>query len=389
MSMFPLFESSASMLAVILCMIALAFWLQMFKGFKTLGPALIVIILGIILVNLKIVPGYCDVYGAISIYCIPISMSLYLLNVDLKKILQMSKQPLLSIASAVFSVSLVAVLFGVLLGGKINEGWKVAGMFVGTYTGGSSNLTAIATGLNASADTIAAANAADYVIGMLTLILMFAAPAILKNSKKFQKLWPYSFTDEELEGDGETKELMEAEEWGIKDIAILLAIATSIVAVSTKLSEFFSADFASAGRILLISTLSIIVSQIPAVRKLKGAMNLGLFFGMMFLAVVGFSVDIRGFLGSALNITLLCFCVILSSIILHLVITRLLKIKYEYVLLGIVGAIADGTTSALVASGAKWKSLISIGLLMGIIGGVCGNYFGIAVAYLVRMIIGA
>lgn len=389
MSMFPLFESSASMLAVILCMIALAFWLQKFKGFKTLGPALIVIILGIILVNLKIVPGYCDVYGAISIYCIPISMSLYLLNVDLKKILQMSKQPLLSIASAVFSVSLVAVLFGVLLGGKINEGWKVAGMFVGTYTGGSSNLTAIATGLNASADTIAAANAADYVIGMPTLILMFAAPAILKNSKKFQKLWPYSFTDEELEGDGETKELMEAEEWGIKDIAILLAIATSIVAVSTKLSEFFSADFASAGRILLISTLSIIVSQIPAVRKLKGAMNLGLFFGMMFLAVVGFSVDIRGFLGSALNITLLCFCVILSSIILHLVITRLLKIKYEYVLLGIVGAIADGTTSALVASGAKWKSLISIGLLMGIIGGVCGNYFGIAVAYLVRMIIGA
>lgn len=389
MSMFPLFESSASMLAVILCMIALAFWLQMFKGFKTLGPALIVIILGIILVNLKIVPGYCDVYGAISIYCIPISMSLYLLNVDLKKILQMSKQPLLSIASAVFSVSLVAVLFGVLLGGKINEGWKVAGMFVGTYTGGSSNLTAIATGLNASADTIAAANAADYVIGMPTLILMFAAPAILKNSKKFQKLWPYSFTDEELEGDGETKELMEAEEWGIKDIAILLAIATSIVAVSTKLSEFFSADFASAGRILLISTLSIIVSQIPAVRKLKGAMNLGLFFGMMFLAVVGFSVDIRGFLGSALNITLLCFCVILSSIILHLVITQLLKIKYEYVLLGIVGAIADGTTSALVASGAKWKSLISIGLLMGIIGGVCGNYFGIAVAYLVRMIIGA
>lgn len=387
--MFPLFESSASMLAVILCMIALAFWLQKFKGFKTLGPALIVIILGIILVNLKIVPGYCDVYGAISIYCIPISMSLYLLNVDLKKILQMSKQPLLSIASAVFSVSLVAVLFGVLLGGKINEGWKVAGMFVGTYTGGSSNLTAIATGLNASADTIAAANAADYVIGMPTLILMFAAPAILKNSKKFQKLWPYSFTDEELEGDGETKELMEAEEWGIKDIAILLAIATSIVAVSTKLSEFFSADFASAGRILLISTLSIIVSQIPAVKKLKGAMNLGLFFGMMFLAVVGFSVDIRGFLGSALNITLLCFCVILSSIILHLVITQLLKIKYEYVLLGIVGAIADGTTSALVASGAKWKSLISIGLLMGIIGGVCGNYFGIAVAYLVRMIIGA
>lgn len=48
----------------------------------------------------------------------------------------------------------------------------------------------------------------------------------------------------------------------------------------------------------------------------------------------------------------------------------------------------DGTISALVASGAKWKKLISIGLLMGIIGGVCGNYFGIGVAYLVRMVTG-
>ena len=57
-------------------------------------------------------------------------------------------------------------------------------------------------------------------------------------------------------------------------------------------------------------------------------------------------------------------------------------------LLGIVGAIADGTTAALVASGAGWNSLISIGLLMGIIGGVCGNYLGISVAYIVRMLIG-
>lgn len=386
--MFPLFESSTSMLAVILCMVALAFGLQKFKVFKIIGPALIVIILGIILVNLKIVPGYCDIYGTISVYCIPISISMYLLNVDIKQILKMSKQPLLSIASAVFSVSLVAIIFGSVFGKTINEGWKVAGMFVGTYTGGSGNLTAIANGLNASADTIAAANAADYVIGMPTLLLMFAAPAILKNSKKFQKIWPYSFTDKELEGEGETKELMKAEEWSIKDISMLLAISTSIVAISTKLSGFFSADFASAGRILLISTLSILVAQIPSVRKLKGAMNLGLFFGMLFLAVVGFSVDIRGFLGSALNITLMCFFIIFCSLVLHLIITRLLKIKYEYVLLGIIGAIADGTTAALVASGAKWNSLISVGLLMGIIGGVCGNYCGIGVAYLVRMIIG-
>lgn len=386
--MFPLFQTSDSMLAVILCLVALAFWVQRFKVFKLIGPALFIIIAGILLVNFKIVTGSCELYGVIQTYCIPISVSLYLLNVDFRKILRMSRQPLLSIASAVFCVCLVAVLFGAVFGGRIDEGWKVAGMFVGTYTGGSANLTAIATGLDASASTIAAANAADYVIGMPTLVLMFAAPALMKASRRFQKFWPYSFTEAELEGDGTHQELMGTEEWSIKDIAILLAISTSVVAVSTKLSSFLGADFASAGRILLISTLSILLAQIPAVRRLKGAMNLGLFFGMMFLAVIGFSVDIRGFLGSAFTITLFCFCVIAGSLLLHLTLTRLLKIRYEYVLLGIVGAIADGTTAALVASGAKWKSLISVGLLMGVIGGVCGNYVGIAVAYLVRMIVG-
>ena len=386
--MFPIFQTSDSMLAVILCMVAGAFWAQRFKPLKLIGPALLVIITGIILVNLNIVTGSCELYGVIQTYCIPLSTSLYLLNVDFKKIVKMSKQPLMSIGSAVFCVCLVTIIFGSVFAGQIEEGWKVAGMFVGTYTGGSSNLTAIATGLNASGSTIAAANAADYVVGMPTMVLMFAAPALMKNSKKFQKFWPYSFTQEELEGDGSHQELMGTEEWSIKDIAILMAISTTVVAVSTKLSTFMSADFASAGRILLISTLSILVAQIPAVRRVKGAMNLGLFFGMMFLAVVGISVNIKGFLGSAFTITLFCFCVIAGSLILHLAVTRLLKIRYEYVLLGIVGAIADGTTSALVASGAKWKSLISIGMLMGIIGAVCGNYVGIAVAYIIRSIVG-
>ena len=387
--MFPLFQTSDSMLAVILAIVAFAFWSQKFKFFKMIGPALCVIIIGILLVNLRIVPGYTDVYGTISVYCIPFSISLYLLNVDLKQIMKMSKEPLLSIGSAVLCVSIVAVIFGVIFGNSMEEGWKIAGMFVGTYTGGSSNLTAIATGLNASPSTIAVANAADYVIGMPSLLLMFLAPTLLKKSSWFQKFWPYSFTEKELEGDGEEKELMAAGEWSIGEIAILLAISVSIVSIATKLSSFMSPDFASAVKILLISTISIAVAQIPAVRKLRGATNLGLFFGMMFLVVVGFTVDIRGFFGSAVSITLFCFCVILFSFLLHMMLTRLLKIKYEYVLLGIVGAIADGSTAALVASGAKWKSLIGIGLLMGVIGGVCGNYIGIAVAYIVRGIIGA
>ena len=118
-------------------------------------------------------------------------------------------------------------------------------------------------------------------------------------------------------------------------------------------------------------------------------MNLGLFFGLMYLSIIGFSVDLASFFGSTMTITLFCFCVIVGSIALHLFLSRLFKVPYEYVILGITGAIADGTTASLVASSAKWNRLVSVGLIMGVIGGVCGNYVGIMVAYLIKFFIGA
>ena len=68
---------------------------------------------------------------------------------------------------------------------------------------------------------------------------------------------------------------------------------------------------------------------------------------------------------------------------------RLLKVRFEYVLLSIVGCISDGPTAALIASSAQWKTLINIGLLMGVLAGALGNYVGIGVAYAIRAFIGA
>jgi uncharacterized membrane protein len=65
-----------------------------------------------------------------------------------------------------------------------------------------------------------------------------------------------------------------------------------------------------------------------------------------------------------------------------------LKINYQYVLLGIVGAIADGPTAALVATSAGWKSLVGVAVVLGVIGGLLGNYAGIGVAYGIKAVLG-
>ena len=154
---------------------------------------------------------------------------------------------------------------------------------------------------------------------------MFAAPAIFKASKRWNKLWPYSFTEEELD-EGEHKPLMSDKEWSIKDIAWLLTI--------------------------------------------------------------GFAVDLREFVGSAFMMTLYVFLMLIGCTVLHFLICRLFKIKYEYVLLSMVGCIVDGPTASLTAAGGNRKSLINVGLIMGVIAGACGNYVGIFVAYAVKAICG-
>ena len=82
---FPMFQTTDELLTVILVIVAFSLWVQRFRVFKYVGPALTVILIGLTLVNLRIVPGYQDVYGVVITYCVPMSISIYLLNINLKQ----------------------------------------------------------------------------------------------------------------------------------------------------------------------------------------------------------------------------------------------------------------------------------------------------------------
>ena len=171
---------------------------------------------------------------------------------------------------------------------------------------------------------------------------------------------------------------MSDKRWSIRDIAWLLTIGFGVSFVCTVIAQsIFPDTFWKAGRLLILTTVSIGLAQLKPVQKLRGNLDLGLFISLTFLATIGFAVDLQQFIGSALMMTLL-----------HLIICRIFKIKYEYVILSMVGCIVDGPTSSLTAAGADWKSLINVGLIMGVIAGACGNYVGIFVSYVIKGICG-
>lgn len=383
---FPIVDS-APLLALIMITISVGFMLQKFKFFKNAGIVFTVVLLGIVMTNIGITPTSADVYSPIFTYCTPICICLMLLNVDIRQVLKLSKAPLLATASACLSVTLVSFLLGLFFCPKIDEGWKLAGMFVGTYTGGSPNLTAIGIALEASAAAMAAANAADYVGCMPALVILFALPAILKKSAWFNKVWPYSLSDEEL-ADGEDRQIAGELKWSIVEIAKLLAIALTVFFVAKTIAGFFPSSITSAVRVLLITTMALIIGQIPAVRKLRGAMDLGMLMSLMFLTVIGFQVNIADFFNSALLTAVYVILVLICTTVLHFVFCRLMKIPYQYVLTSVMAGIWDGPSAAMLAISAGWKSIVPVSMIMGTLGAAVGNYLGIMTAFLVRAIIG-
>lgn len=86
-----------------------------------------------------------------------------------------------------------------------------------------------------------------------------------------------------------------------------------IVAASTFVSQYFPDSVKGSARLILISTVSLILSRFPFIRKLRGNNDLGLFFSLLFLTVLGLTINLKGFLSSTFYITIFCALIIIFS----------------------------------------------------------------------------
>lgn len=384
-----LINTPIGLVAGVTLIAALTLYLQKFKFFKFLGPVMTCIILGVILSNTKVMPFQADSYDGFFTYGIPLSITMFMISVNFKEWIKLAKQPVLAMVLAAACVFVVGVLGGLIFAPGIEEGWKLTGMFVGTYIGGSSNLAAVGTGLEASSTLFGAANAADYVVGLPLMLLLFSLPNLFLKNKFFKKMLPYSLPDEEVYAEGDNKGFFDVKEWSIDEVAILFALGCMVNFAATTISGYFPASISSAMRVILMTTFALLLGQIKFFNNLRGGREMGMYISMCFLAVIGLSIDLGQFAESAPLIGVLCGFICFGSLAVYLVVCRIFKIPYQYMVTSITAAIVDGPTSAIVASSANWSGVVGTAIVVGAIGGALGNYLGFAASYLIKAIIGA
>ena len=369
--------------AVLLLLVVISEWLGQKKYFHYLGSTLIVIIVAAILANVHLLPSSQDtsvVYDDIFTYAAPLGIFFLLLDVRLKD-LRTAGLPMIVIFLAGTAFSVAGVLLGYYfikpqLHG-VRSAFAVAGMYTGTYTGGSANLNAVAItyGVNKDGTLFAAINAADNIITTVWMIITIFLPSLL------QKLFPrkQAVTAAVSSSANNLNTDTVKEEMSILGIGLLLFLGVASLFVSLAVTKLFP----KIPSILTLTTIALVLAQMPFVHKLKGDKIFGYFLVLLFLAVVGAYCDIHALVSNgSVALTLLAW--VTATVFIHGILLFLSGaiFKQDWYIISIASNanIGGATTAAALAASLGRRDLRLPGILVGSLGTALGTYLGIMVA---------
>ena len=277
-----------------------------------------------------------------------------------------------------FLIGSVATVAGILIswyvvGPKtvLGEDAKIlAGMLTGTYTGGSVNFNAVALAYDfqEKGTLYAGAIAVDNVVTAIWVVVTIAFPMFLRRYLKDKKL-------------SVAKEQNEDEETTGMDL-ISLGWLLFIGLLSFLVSELISQVFPDVPSILTLSTIGIVLAQIPFIGKLKGALTLGLYLVYLFLAVIGAYCEIGAVVAlKEVGLTLFLFTSI--AVLIHglftIVLGGLAFKDWDMVSIASQANIGGGTSAIALAETFNRKELILPAILVGTLGNALGTYLGFMV----------
>jgi len=376
----PLFVLAVLCLNVVICE-----WLVTKPYFRHLGTALMVILLTALVANLGIIPASSPpspVYDGIFTYVAPISIFLLMLSVNLKSIRRAGPSMIgLFLVGALGTVAGVGVAFKMLDAvALLGENYfALGGMLTGTYIGGSLNFNAVALhyGMAREGTLYAATTAADNIITALWIVATLALPTLLRGKSKE----PVAAVAESGLPEGNTFD--EQETINPMDVGLLTSLAFGAVF----LADWVSALFPVVPTILTITTVALILAQLPVVSRLRGSRTLGMFMIYLFLAVIGAYCDIPALLQDGTLavwlLVMICIIVLIHAVLL-IGVAKLLKQDADVIAVASQANIGGSSSALALARSLGRPDLQLPAILVGTLGNGLGTYLGFAVAEWLR-----
>jgi uncharacterized membrane protein len=353
-----------------------------FEWVKKISSLVLCTLLGILLANIGIIPKTSVIHEGIYDIAVPYTIVLVILVSRLRDLKKAGWPFLICFGLAAIGSFVGAVTASFLFQNMLGpEAWKLGGTFAGAFTGGGMNFAAVGRGLEMTPDLFAAAFVADNLstvpyllaqIGLFGILAPFYRKLVVPQDPATSK------AGEESEED--PRRFWTSTTVNITDLALLTALPLGAL----WLSKLFASMVPGFPEILFVTTLALILAQIPFIQKLRGAAVLSYFSLHLFFIVIGANSDISEVIKVGGSIFVYMILIIVIHALIVYGIGWLLRFDLPTVVVASQAAIGGPGSAMAISMAMKWKTLIIPGIIVGIFGYALGNYLGFACAYLLR-----
>ena len=354
------------------------------RVFRALGAALTGILLGMVLSNTGILPGVSPTYSFLMGDGVYFGIALILLSVDLRSIFQAGPGMLAAFGIGAAGTALGAITGGLLLVGLVGpETWKLAGQFTGTYTGGGANFAALGRAFETSPDLFSAATAADVIITAIWMMVCLAVPVLLGRPRGPDE-------GEPAPSAGEKPVTLERRlNDTVNPVSLGDAAALVVVAVGAVWGAGFMARIVPMiPEVLWLTTLVLVMAQVPAIKGLPGGALFGNYMILLFLASNG----ARSVVANLVAMGPPVFYYAIITVAIHGVVIfgigRLAKLDMATLAVASQANVGGPASAIALASARGYHDRLVPGVAVGLVGYAAGNYLGMAVGIFMRGFIG-
>ena len=265
---------------------------ERYSAIQKISSAVVCTLLGILLANIGLIPRGGEFMSSLSRYAIPYAIVLFVLSTRLADLKSAGPRMVVCFGLAGFGTFVGAFVSSLLFAGLLGpETWKLGGTFAGAFWGGGLNFAAVGQGLEMTPSLFAGAFVVDnlstvpWMLGQVALASALAGVFL-------RRALPNAADDAADDSEVDTDALRRT--WTEGSLSIThLAILAAIPLLALVAAGLFAQILPGVPEVLWLTTIALILGQIPAIQRLSGSAMLSYFALHLFFIVIGAGSDVR------------------------------------------------------------------------------------------------
>jgi uncharacterized membrane protein len=385
----PLIRSPIGVLTVLCGVGACFFFLEertRWKLFNYFPPLIFIYAVPAVMSNTGVLIKTSAVYVWLSSTVLPMFLVIMLLKVDVASTIKMMGRGIFVMLLGTAGVILGAPMAYFIVRNELpQDTWKAFGSLAGSWIGGTGNMAAVTDGLKTSGQGFGLAVLGDNLVYMIWLPILLGSKNFAKAFNRFTRVDKKRI---QMLENVQTQKEDQKKHVQIRHFLYLLVIGFvctwAAEYISARLPELQPILTASTWKILLITTMGLLLSLTPA-RQIPASHELAMALVFIFVANMGARADISGLKASAGWFLLGCYIWIAIHGAFCVFGAYLLKVDVSSTAIASAANIGGAASAPVVASSHNEK-LVPASILMALMGYAIGTYGAFVAAWLCSLL---